>query len=125
MTVSSCVLIVLSYLLTASLSAMIVVGIALLSLLLLRWAQASAPSTSSILVLAFVAGLAPLVRPEMALLGAGALLMVLLATGMSPRLRVAVIVVAGAVVLAVAREGELARLLGFTWDLRRAAPDRQ
>ncbi|BCN46882.1 hypothetical protein GS894_22880 [Rhodococcus hoagii] len=79
---------------------LVIFWIALLSLLLLRWAQASAPSTSSILVLAFVAGLAPLVRPEMALLGAGALLMVLLATGMSPRLRVAVIVVAGAVPVA-------------------------
>ncbi len=41
---------------------LVIFWIALLSLLLLRWAQASAPSTSSILVLAFVAGLAPLVR---------------------------------------------------------------
>ncbi|MFC9519110.1 flagellar motor control protein ZomB [Nocardiaceae bacterium NPDC056970] len=79
---------------------LVIFWIALLALLLLRWAQASVPSTSSILVLAFVAGLAPLVRPEMALLGAAALLMVLLATGIDWRLRVAVIAVAGAVPVA-------------------------
>lgn len=79
---------------------LVIFWIALLALLLLRWAQASAPSRSSILVLAFVAGLSPLVRPEMALLGAAALLMVLLATGIDWRLRAAVIAVAGAVPVA-------------------------
>lgn len=74
--------------------------IALLALLLLRWAQAATPSTASILVLAFVAGLAPLVRPEMALLGAAALLMVFLATGIGWRTRAAVVAVAGAVPVA-------------------------
>ncbi|WP_420881329.1 flagellar motor control protein ZomB [Rhodococcus sp. (in: high G+C Gram-positive bacteria)] len=79
---------------------LVIFWIALLSLLLLRWAQAATPSTASVLVLAFVAGLAPLVRPEMALLGAAALVMMLLATGIDWRLRVAVIAVAGAVPVA-------------------------
>ncbi|PTR22482.1 arabinofuranosyltransferase [Rhodococcus sp. OK519] len=71
--------------------------IALLALLLLRWAQSTAPSTASILVLAFVAGLGPLVRPEMALLGAAALLMLVLAAGIGWRTRVGVVAAAGAV----------------------------
>ncbi|CAM3139520.1 flagellar motor control protein ZomB [Prescottella defluvii] len=71
--------------------------IALLALLLVRWAQAADPSRSSVLTLAFVAGLSPLVRPEMALLGALALLMVLVATEMDWRSRIAFVVVAGLV----------------------------
>ncbi|MGO4204242.1 flagellar motor control protein ZomB [Rhodococcus sp. TAF43] len=79
---------------------LVIFWIALLALLLVRWAQAADPSRASVLTLAFVAGLSPLVRPEMAILGALALLMVLLSTGMDWRSRTAVVVVAGLVPVA-------------------------
>ncbi|WP_137722746.1 flagellar motor control protein ZomB [Prescottella subtropica] len=69
--------------------------IALLVLLLLRWAQTERPSTASILVLAFVAGLSPLVRPEMTILGAAALGMLVLSTGIDRRVRIGIVVAAG------------------------------
>ncbi|WP_305093405.1 flagellar motor control protein ZomB [Prescottella sp. R16] len=74
--------------------------IALLVLLLLRWAQAERPSTSSVLVLAFVAGLSPLVRPEMAILGAAALGMLILSTGLDRRVRIGIVAAAGLVPVA-------------------------
>nr|WP_281392663.1 flagellar motor control protein ZomB [Rhodococcus triatomae] len=71
--------------------------LALLWWLLVRWSQARVPSTGSVLVLAFLAGLGPLVRPEMAIVALIALAMVFLAPGSSWQLRTAMVVVAALV----------------------------
>lgn len=79
-------------------SGLVICWIALLWLLLVRWATVPGlPSTPSVLATAFVAGLGPLVRPELALLALPALLMLFLAAGLTWRVRVAVVAVAGAV----------------------------
>lgn len=77
--------------------------IALLWLLLVRWATpdpqrpGELPGTAQILATAFVAGLGPLVRPELAILAAIALAMLFLAPGLTWRVRAAMVAVAGAV----------------------------
>jgi arabinofuranosyltransferase len=81
---------------------LVICWIALLWLLLVRWAtpdskQKDLPGTTQILVTAFVAGLGPLVRPELAILAAGALAMLFLAQGLTWRVRVAMVAVAGLV----------------------------
>lgn len=76
---------------------LVIFWIALLWLLLVRWAQASTPSTASILTLSFVAGLGPLVRPEMAIPGAAALMMIVLSAGLTWKIRTLIVVVAGLV----------------------------
>lgn len=83
-------------------SCLVLFWIALLWLLLVRWASPTrpAPSTTSILLLAFLAGLGPLVRPELTILAVLALLMLFLAPGPSWRVRALVVVVAGAVPVA-------------------------
>ncbi|MDH6282200.1 flagellar motor control protein ZomB [Prescottella agglutinans] len=60
-------------------SCLVIFWLALVWFLLVRWAQNPAPSWRSVLLLAFVAGLGPLVRPEMAIVGGLALLLVFLA----------------------------------------------
>nr|WP_274518690.1 flagellar motor control protein ZomB [Rhodococcus rhodnii] len=72
--------------------------LALLWLLLMRWSTAAVPSTTSVLVLCFVAGLGPLVRPELAIPAAFALAMVFFAAS-TWRVRVAMVVVAAVVPL--------------------------
>lgn len=79
---------------------LVICWIALLWLLLVRWAtpdpkHEGLPGTAQILVTAFVAGLGPLVRPELAILAAGALAMLFLAQGLTWRVRVAMVAVAG------------------------------
>ncbi len=92
-------------------SCLVIFWIALLWLLLVRWATpdpdadagdpgASLPGTPYILGTAFVAGLGPLVRPELAVLAAIALAMLFLAPGLTPRVRVAMVAVAGVVPVA-------------------------
>lgn len=65
--------------------------LALIWWLLVRWSQASVPSNLSIVVLAFFAGLGPLVRPELAIVAVIALAMVFLAPGSSVKLRLAMV----------------------------------
>ncbi|MGC0366899.1 hypothetical protein ABH922_004883 [Rhodococcus sp. 27YEA15] len=76
---------------------LVIFWLALLWLLLIRWTQASVPSTASVLTLSFVAGLAPLIRPEMAIPGAVALLMIILSAGLGWKVRVLIVLVAGLV----------------------------
>ncbi|MFE3289574.1 flagellar motor control protein ZomB [Rhodococcus sp. NPDC059234] len=76
-------------------SCLVIFWIALVWVLLVRWAQRE-PTTTAVLILAFVAGLGPLVRPEMVILSGLALLLIFLAPG-SWKLRVAIVAVAGAV----------------------------
>nr|WP_245816143.1 flagellar motor control protein ZomB [Rhodococcus maanshanensis] len=76
-------------------SCLVIFWIALLWLLLVRWSLRP-PTTASVLILAFVAGLGPLVRPEMVILAGLALLMIFLAPG-TWRLRASIVAVAGAV----------------------------
>lgn len=76
-------------------SCLVIFWIALLWLLLVQWSRRT-PSAARVLVLAFLAGLGPLVRPEMTLLAALALLLIFLVPG-SWRLRLAIVAVAGAV----------------------------
>ncbi|MFC9786886.1 flagellar motor control protein ZomB [Rhodococcus sp. NPDC127528] len=76
-------------------SCLVIFWIALVWVLLVRWAQRE-PTTTAVLTLAFVAGLGPLVRPEMVILSGLALLLIFLAPG-SWKLRVAIVAVAGAV----------------------------
>ncbi|TQF75228.1 hypothetical protein FK531_01595 [Rhodococcus spelaei] len=75
-------------------SCLVIFWIALVWVLLVRWSQRE-PSTASVLTLAFVAGLGPLVRPEMVILAGLALLLIFLAPG-TWKLRVAIVAVAGA-----------------------------
>lgn len=79
---------------------LVIFWIALLWLLMVRWAQASVPSTASILILSFVAGLGPLVRPEMAIPGALALMMIVVSAGLTWKVRAMIVVVAGLVPVA-------------------------
>ncbi|MFG1785010.1 flagellar motor control protein ZomB [Rhodococcus oryzae] len=76
-------------------SCLVIFWIALLWLLLVRWTQRP-PTTASVLILAFVAGLGPLVRPELVILAGLALLMIFLAPG-TWKLRASIVAVAGAV----------------------------
>lgn len=78
-------------------SCLVIFWIALLWLLLIRWSQAAAPSTGSVLILAFVAGMGPLVRPELAILGALSLAMIFLAPGLTWVARTVMVFVAGIV----------------------------
>ncbi|EID78436.1 hypothetical protein W59_17759 [Rhodococcus opacus RKJ300 = JCM 13270] len=78
-------------------SCLVIFWIALLWLLLVRWSQATAPSTTSVLVLSFIAGMGPLVRPELAILGVLSLAMIFLAPGLTWVVRVAMVFVAGIV----------------------------
>lgn len=80
-------------------SCLVIFWIALLWLLLVRWAQSPNPSWRSVLLLAFVAGLGPLVRPEMAIVGGLALLLIFLAP-IGWKLRVWIVVAAGVVPVA-------------------------
>ncbi|EME19735.1 flagellar motor control protein ZomB [Rhodococcus triatomae] len=77
-------------------SCLVIFWIALLWLLMVQWAQREQPSTARVLILAFIAGLGPLVRPEMAMLAALVLAMIFLTPGSWGR-RAAMVVVAGAV----------------------------
>ncbi|WP_283235444.1 flagellar motor control protein ZomB [Rhodococcus sp. Q] len=76
-------------------SCLVIFWIGLLWLLMVQWAQRE-PSTTRVLILAFIAGLGPLVRPEMVMLAGLVLLMIFLTPG-SWRRRVAIVAVAGAV----------------------------
>ncbi len=76
-------------------SCLVIFWIALLWWLLMRWSLAERPR---VLGLAFLAGLAPLVRPELAMVGALALLL-LVVVATSWRTRVLIAVVAGIVPL--------------------------
>ncbi|MFD4180474.1 flagellar motor control protein ZomB [Rhodococcus sp. NPDC058514] len=76
-------------------SCLVIFWIALLWLLLVRWVQRP-PTTASVLVLAFIAGLGPLVRPELVILAGLALLLIFLAPG-TWLLRTLIVAVAGVV----------------------------
>ncbi|WP_408014537.1 flagellar motor control protein ZomB [Rhodococcus spongiicola] len=78
---------------------LVIFWIALLWLLLVRWAQTPAPSWRSVLLLAFVAGLGPLVRPEMAIVGGLALLLIFFSP-ISWKLRAWIVAAAGVVPVA-------------------------
>lgn len=60
-------------------SGLVICWVGLLWWLLIRWSQAAVVRVPGLLGLVFLAGLAPLVRPEAALIGAGALAMIFLA----------------------------------------------
>ncbi|MEU8895085.1 flagellar motor control protein ZomB [Nocardia sp. NPDC048505] len=68
-------------------SGLVICWIGLLWWLLMRWAQAGRVRLPGLFGLVFVAGLAPLIRPEMTLVGALALLMIFLAPMPESRLR--------------------------------------
>ncbi|MGW0040963.1 flagellar motor control protein ZomB [Rhodococcus sp. NPDC003348] len=76
-------------------SCLVICWIAVLWLLMVQWSQRD-PSPGRVLVLAFIAGLGPLVRPEMVVLAALVLLMLFLTPG-TWRMRASIVVVAGAV----------------------------
>lgn len=84
-------------------SCLVICWLALLWLLLVRWAtpdlsgRRPLPGTAQILATAFVAGLGPLVRPELALVAAMALAMLFFSAGLDRRVRVAMVAVAGAI----------------------------
>ncbi|MEV0947137.1 flagellar motor control protein ZomB [Rhodococcus sp. NPDC049939] len=78
-------------------SSLVIFWIALLWLLLIRWSQAKTPSTTSVLLLALIAGLGPLVRPEMTILAAMSLAMIFFAPGLTLRVRLSMVAVAGIV----------------------------
>ncbi|MGW0178593.1 flagellar motor control protein ZomB [Nocardia sp. NPDC003345] len=83
---------------------LVICWIALLWLLLIRWAKTVRPGVAGVLVLAFLAGLAPLIRPEMAVVGGLALLLIFFAPMPESRLRpwllrMLLVAVAGAVPL--------------------------
>lgn len=73
---------------------LVIFWISLVWLLLVQWSQRE-PTTTRVLVLAFVAGLGPLVRPEMVIVAGLALLMIFLTPGSWQR-RVSIVAVAGA-----------------------------
>lgn len=77
-------------------TSLVLAWIAVLWWLLARWAVSPGPRMVSVLVLAFVAGMGPLVRPELAVMGALTLLL-LLASLRGWRSWAAVVLVAGAV----------------------------
>ncbi|MFD6463914.1 hypothetical protein ACFWFG_38670, partial [Streptomyces roseolus] len=68
-------------------SGLVICWIGLLWWLLMRWSQAQRVRLPALFGLVFVAGLAPLIRPEMTLVGALALLMIFLAPMPESRLR--------------------------------------
>lgn len=70
---------------------LVICWIGLLWWLLMRWSQAARPRVPALLGLVFLAGLAPLVRPEMAVVGGLALLLIWLAPMPESRLRPAVL----------------------------------
>ncbi|MEE2030772.1 flagellar motor control protein ZomB [Rhodococcus sp. CC-R104] len=82
---------------------LVICWIGLLWLLMMRWATPDPerarplPGTAQILGTAFVAGLGPLVRPELALLAVLALLMLFLTPDLTWRVRAAMVAVAGGV----------------------------
>ncbi|NKY56226.1 flagellar motor control protein ZomB [Nocardia flavorosea] len=83
---------------------LVICWIALLWLLLIRWSKAERPGVPGVLGLAFLAGLAPLIRPEMAVVGGLALLLIFFAPMPAARLRPwllrgLIVAVAGAVPL--------------------------
>ncbi|MEV0106715.1 flagellar motor control protein ZomB [Nocardia sp. NPDC050799] len=83
---------------------LVICWIALLWLLLVRWSKAETPTVPGLLGLAFLAGLAPLIRPEMTVVGGLALLLIFFAPMPRSRLRPwllrgLVVAVAGAVPL--------------------------
>ncbi|WP_084487098.1 flagellar motor control protein ZomB [Nocardia sienata] len=83
---------------------LVICWIALLWLLLVRWSKADQPTVPGLLGLAFLAGLAPLIRPEMTVVGGLALLLIFFAPMPRSRLRPwllrgLVVAVAGAVPL--------------------------
>lgn len=78
-------------------SCLVIFWIALLWLLMVRWSTTETPGSAGVLGTAFVAGLGPLVRPELAVLAGIALAMLFLAADQTWRLRVAMVAVAGAV----------------------------
>ncbi|WP_308196946.1 flagellar motor control protein ZomB [Rhodococcus sp. CH91] len=84
-------------------SCLVICWLGLLWLLMVRWATPTPgrdgplPGTLPILATAFVAGLGPLVRPELAIVAVLALAMLFLAPGLDVRVRVAMVAVAGAV----------------------------
>ncbi|WP_072689118.1 flagellar motor control protein ZomB [Rhodococcus marinonascens] len=78
-------------------SCLVIFWIALLWLLLIRWSQETTPSTPSVLILAFIAGMGPLVRPELAILAGLSLAMIFFAPGLTLMVRVVMVAVAGIV----------------------------
>ncbi|WP_327121450.1 hypothetical protein OHB12_25735 [Nocardia sp. NBC_01730] len=85
-------------------SGLVICWIGLLWWQLMRWSQAKSVRLPGLLGLVFLAGLAPLIRPEMTLVGALALLMIFLAPMPESRirpivLRVVIVAVAGLVPL--------------------------
>jgi arabinofuranosyltransferase len=72
-------------------TSLVLAWLALLWLLMAKWARAERPSAGFIAALCFVAGLGPLVRPEEAIPAVIALAMVFLAPGSSWRLRVGMV----------------------------------
>ncbi|WP_157129047.1 flagellar motor control protein ZomB [Nocardia amamiensis] len=80
-------------------SGLVICWIGLLWWQLMRWSQAKSVRLPGLLGLVFLAGLAPLIRPEMTLVGAFALLMIFLAPMPESRLRP---IVLRAVIVAVA-----------------------
>ncbi|QDP78629.1 hypothetical protein FOH10_07615 [Nocardia otitidiscaviarum] len=68
-------------------SSLVICWLALLWWCMIRWSQADKPSPATVFALSFLAGLAPLVRPELAVVGALALLMICCAPLPEMRLR--------------------------------------
>lgn len=66
---------------------LVICWLGLLWLLLVRWSKAQHPRVRGLLGLAFLAGLAPLIRPEMTVVGGLALLLIFLAPMPESRLR--------------------------------------
>lgn len=79
---------------------LVIFWIALLWWMLVRWASKKTPSTTEVLTLSFLAGLGPLVRPELAILSMMALAMIFLAPGLTWKIRTLMVVVAGLVPIA-------------------------
>ncbi|MGX1810475.1 flagellar motor control protein ZomB [Nocardia sp. NPDC055321] len=83
-------------------SGLVICWLAVLWWLLVRWSSSESPSPAGVLGLSFWIGLAPLIRPEMAVIGIAALLMVVCAPLPSTQLRpwvfrAAIVAAAGAV----------------------------
>nr|WP_245672727.1 flagellar motor control protein ZomB [Aldersonia kunmingensis] len=79
-------------------SALVICWLALLWLLLVRWSKSESVKLPGLLVIGFVAGMGPMVRPEMLMVAAPALLMVFLSPMARPWLtRILFVVIAGAV----------------------------
>ncbi|WP_306356311.1 MULTISPECIES: hypothetical protein [unclassified Nocardia] len=68
-------------------SSLVICWLAVLWWWMIRWSQADKPSPATLFALSFLAGLAPLVRPELAVVGALALLMICCAPLPEIRLR--------------------------------------